>query len=78
MMVKDDGGLLPRHISPSREFALKLTITLAGPVANFLLAVIIYTIIFFVGSEELSPVSEGAKQGSACSKVRNRRFVGRS
>ena len=43
----------------------KLTITLAGPAANFLLAVIIYTIIFVVGSEELSPVSEGAKQGSA-------------
>ncbi len=43
----------------------KLTITLAGPAANFLLAVIIYTIIFVVGSEELSPVSEGAKRGSA-------------
>ena len=43
----------------------KLIITLAGPAANFLLAVIIYTIIFVVGSEELSPVSEGAKQGSA-------------
>ena len=43
----------------------KLTITLAGPAANFLLAVIIYTMIFVVGSEELSPVSEGAKQGSA-------------
>ena len=42
----------------------KLIITLAGPAANFLLAVIIYTIIFVVGSEELSPVSEGAKQGA--------------
>ena len=30
----------------------KLTITLAGPAANFLLAVIINTIIFAVGSEE--------------------------
>ena len=43
----------------------KLTITLAGPAANFLLAVFIYTIIFVVGSEELSPVSEGAKEGSS-------------
>ena len=43
----------------------KLVITLAGPVANFLLAIVIYTIIFVVGSEELIPVSEGAKQSSA-------------
>ena len=63
---KDDSQDYSRGI-PLRHASLlwKLIITLAGPAANFLLAVIIYTIIFVVGSEELSPVSEGAKQGSA-------------
>ena len=53
----------------------KLTITLAGPAANFLLAVFIYTIIFVVGSEELSPVSEGRNRVAPClRKVRDRPF----
>ena len=60
--LQDDSQGISLH---QASLLWKLTITLAGPAANFLLAVIIYTITFVVGLEELSPVSEGAKQGSA-------------
>ncbi len=54
------------HTFPFKPLYQRALIVLAGPVANFVLTIVIFTLTFmFVGREIISPVVDGVQPGSA-------------
>ena len=43
----------------------RIAISLAGPAANFLLAVVIYALLFMVGTLQFTPTFDGAQADTA-------------
>lgn len=60
-----DGALGYTHLSPQWRIA----ISLAGPLANFILAIALYAFLFMAGSLQFTPTFAGGEAGSALAKA---------